>query len=154
LSNRWGFLTGIDIGTVEGDPYLDRLRLIETPFFSVFLHHIHRPDHEADPHDHPWFFTSIVLCGAYTEMVWPDKYNRRRMVVRNRCRFSVNGMPLEAAHIITKIKHPLWTLVVTGPDRGEWGFYPEGSGGVDWRTHLGLRYVERHEAARKAGRSG
>jgi hypothetical protein len=138
MPRRWGLLSGIDIGA-DGDPYLDRLRLIETPWFAVFLHHIHRPDKDPDPHDHPWAFWSCVLCGGYRELVWPDKResDMQSCLIRVRGRFSRARLSRDAAHIITEITGPLWTLVVTGPSAGSesWGFWAGGKF-VPWRTYI------------------
>jgi hypothetical protein len=119
---RWGFLRPLDIGA-DDDPYLDRLRLVETPLFGLYLHHIHRADREEDPHDHPWWFASIVLCGVYEEIVWADKRDAGSHVVRHRPRWSLRHISRAGAHIITAIRGPLWTLVLVGPKRGEWGFW-------------------------------
>jgi hypothetical protein len=136
---RWGLLSGVDIGA-DGDPYLDRLRLIETPLFAVYLHHIHREDRDPDPHDHPWAFASLVLAGAYREQVWPDKRTAGRglgaYVIRHRGRGSLRRLGRQAAHRITVISPPLWTLVITGPRRGEWGFWVHGQL-VPWREYTG-----------------
>lgn len=134
---RWAFLAGLDIGA-EGDPYLDRLRIVQTPWFGIYLHHIHRPDRDQDPHDHPWSFASLVLTGAYEETVWADKrrtdYGSR---VRRRGRFSLRAMDRDSAHIITAITGPLWTIVLTGPRRADWGFWRDGKF-TPWREYIGL----------------
>jgi len=132
---RWGFLSGIDIGA-DGDPYLDRLRLVETPWLALYVHHIHRPDKDPDPHDRPWAFASLVLYGGYAERVWPDKHDASQSFSRDRARFSAARTPRGAAHIITAISRPLWTLVLTGPRRGEWGFWPGGRF-VHWQDYTG-----------------
>src|SRR5258708_24177625 len=85
---RWALLSPLDIGA-DGDPYLDRLELVKTPLFGVYLHHIHRRDIEADPHDHPWPFASLLLAGAYTERYWPDKRDPCRWLIRRRPRWSL-----------------------------------------------------------------
>jgi hypothetical protein len=131
---RWGFLSGLDVGA-DGDPYLDRLRLAQTPWFGVYLHHIHRPDRETDPHDHPWWFASLVLTGGYIEQVWPDKTRKGCHFVRSRRRWSLKCLSRGAAHIITGTSGPLWTLVVVGPDKDEWGFWQEGRY-VPWRSYV------------------
>jgi hypothetical protein len=131
---RWGLLCGVDIGT-DGDPYLDRLRIIETPFLGVYLHHIHRPDVERDPHDHPWWFASLVLDGGYTELVWPDKRDGSRVACRIRRRWSLRCISLRGSHQITDVTGPLWTLVVTGPRRASWGFWRDGEF-TPWREYL------------------
>jgi hypothetical protein len=135
-TERWALLAGLDVGA-DGDPYLDRLRIVQTPWLGVYLHHIHRPDRDRDPHDHPWAFASLVLCGGYQETVWPDKRRHDRMFARIRGRFSLATLDRDAAHIITAIKGPLWTLVLTGPRRGDWGFWELGKF-VPWREYLGM----------------
>ncbi len=130
----WSFLSGFDIGA-DGDPYLDRLCIIRSPLLSVYLHHIHRRDTDQDPHDHPWAFVSLVLCGSYTERIWPDKSDPRRTVVRYRPRFSLAALGRSAAHMITSVEGELWTLVVAGPRRGDWGFWVRGQY-VPWREYL------------------
>jgi hypothetical protein len=131
---RWAFLEGFDIGA-DGDPYLDRLRIIQTPLFGVYLHHIHREDRDQDPHDHPWVFISLVLAGAYMEKVFPDKKNLAEHELRYHPRWCLAKLGREAAHMITDISpDPLWTLVVTGPRRSDWGFWREGKF-IPWREY-------------------
>jgi hypothetical protein len=132
VSARWAILSGLDIGA-DGDPYLDRLRLIQTPLFGLYLHHIHRPDREPDPHDHPWWFASIVLAGAYQEQVWPDKTDGRSFW-RIRKRWSRASIGRGSAHIIKATSGPLWTLVLTGPKQAEWGFWTNGLF-TSWREY-------------------
>ena len=132
---RWGLLSALDVG-VEGDPYLDRLRLVQTPLFAVFLHHIHKEDGDRDCHDHPWWFASLVLTGGYREIVCPDKTNPSDFGVRVRRPFSGATLRRRASHTITHITGPLWTLVITGPSHGtsSWGFWPDGKF-VPWRAY-------------------
>jgi len=59
-SPRWAFMQGFQVAQ-NGRPYLDRLRVLQTPWFSVLLHRIHEPDLDRDPHDHPWPFVSLIL---------------------------------------------------------------------------------------------
>jgi hypothetical protein len=132
--DRWAILSGLDIGA-DGDPFLDRLRLVQTPWFGIYLHHIHRPDRDPDPHNHPWWFASIVLSGAYVEDVWPVSTIRRGTVTRHRPRWSLRKMPRHSAHLITEVTGPLWTLVLVGPKRSDWGFWTPG-GFVPWRDYI------------------
>lgn len=133
---RWAFLTGFNVGA-EGDPYLDRLRIVQAPWFGIYLHHIHRPDRDRDPHDHPWAFWSLILAGGYIERVWPDKTDPGTSYRRVRNRWSPGHLGRRQAHIITHIDGPLWTLVLTGPRRSDWGFWVDGDF-VPWRKYLGL----------------
>jgi len=134
VSGRWALLSGLDIGA-DGDPYLDRLRIVQTPLFGVYLHHIHRPDREPDPHDHPWWFASLVLTGGYQEKVWPDKRDPAVSAWRIRKRWSLRSIDRNAAHIIKSTAGPLWTLVLTGPKRGDWGFWTNGLF-TNWREYV------------------
>jgi hypothetical protein len=135
VTGRWLALRGLVAGPPR-DPFLYQLRLLRTPLFGVYLHCILRPD-EPDPHDHPWAFASLVLDGEYTERVYPDKRDSGRWTFRPRRRFSAARVPLAAAHRITVTSGPVWTLVLTGPERNrDWGFYPGGQF-VPWHEYQG-----------------
>lgn len=146
--SRWAFLEGFDIG-IEGDPYLDRLRIIQTPLFGLYLHHIHRPDRDRDPHDHPWSFASVILAGSYHEKVWPDKTDPGRTFTRSRNRWSLQRMRRGGAHIITSMNGPLWTLVLTGRRQGEWGFWVQGKY-VPWREYISSPSVRQYRLGEEA----
>jgi hypothetical protein len=122
-----------------GHPYLDRLRLLRTPWFGVYLHRIHIPDLDRDPHDHPWWFASIVLSGGYTETVWDSLRQRQEPLCetreRVRGRLSLRSLNRTQAHRITEVRGVLRTLVVTGPRRSGWGFWTD-QGFVAWRDYL------------------
>jgi hypothetical protein len=130
---RWAIFEAMSVAT-DGDPYLDRLWLLKTPLGGMCLHRIHRADIERDPHDHPWWFASVVLSGGYTERVWPDKHVPGRSRLRVRGRWSLRCIGLGSAHIIESAREPLWTLVVAGPKRASWGFWPDGQF-VPWRDY-------------------
>lgn len=130
---RWEIFGAQDIGS-RNDPYLDRLRLLRTPLFSVYLHHIHRGETSRAGHDHPWAFWSLVLSGAYEEVVYPDKHDPDACVLRRHNQWSVHRMPLGSAHCVRIVHGLLWTLVVTGPEVNAWGFYPGGRF-VPWKEY-------------------
>jgi hypothetical protein len=133
---RYAFIEGEDISK-GGDPYLDRLRIFACPLFGIYLHHIHRADLDPDPHDHPWWFTSIILAGLYEEAVWPNKKDRDNWFLRDRKRFSIRRISRKMSHSITVVDGLVWTLVITGPPRGGWGFYTR-DGFVSWRNYIGV----------------
>lgn len=57
-------------------PYLIRWTLFKCPWFSLKLHKILISD-PADPHDHPWNYTSLILWGGYWEKNhFPNKLKR------------------------------------------------------------------------------
>jgi hypothetical protein len=123
VRKKWQVLGAQDLGE---DPYLDRLRILATPFFSIYLHHIRREDYTPS-HDHPWWFASLVLTGRYTELVYSDKHDPGSIKLSTNKRGSLHTMSTKARHRIVHVSRPLWTLVLTGPPTNEkWGFFPEG----------------------------
>jgi len=53
----------------NGEIYLTRLHLFQTPWFSCMLHWILRADPQPDLHDHPNAFMAIVIRGGYEEEI-------------------------------------------------------------------------------------
>lgn len=98
-------------------PYVIRWR-IETPRFSVRLHHWLAPDDDRNKHDHPWNFTTFVLKGGYTDVGADGNQHLRAPTVCRRA----------ATHQHTVVPDPggAWTLVLTGPKVRRWGFWVNG----------------------------
>jgi hypothetical protein len=119
----------------NGVLYLDRLRIMQTPWFGVMLHRIHTPDLDRDPHDHPWPFASLILRGWYTEELWDTADIASGSRHRIRSRWSVKTIRLSQAHKIRAVGEGLLTLVITGRRQGSWRFWTE-TGPVDWRDYL------------------
>jgi hypothetical protein len=141
--------------TSDGEVYLDRLRIVQTPWFGVYLHRLDVPDPGVDLHDHPWTFASVILRGGYDEEVcdtddaedcarWAERWpgTCTRGFTRSWTARSVHRLLLTECHRITRLhRSPTWTLIITGPRRRSWGFYqPEGF--VDHRDY---DYVVRRE---------
>ena len=51
-SPRWDFLGRYQV-RVDGQLFIDRLRIIQCPWFAVLLTRIHHDDLDRDPHKHP-----------------------------------------------------------------------------------------------------
>lgn len=116
----------------DGRPFLERWGLCHERIGGFYLHHVAGPDPGLDLHDHPWAFVSIVLSGAYTEAranVFADVHDPP--VVSRRRTLSVRFTGLRTAHRITSAEPGTWTLVLRGPTRRKWGFYPP-DGRVAW----------------------
>lgn len=117
------------------DPYLVRWTLFKCRWFEVLLHRFLRSD-SAAIHDHPWSFVSLVLWRGYREFLKPfdppdfaplgAKWPLRRRPL------SIAFRRAEDRHRV-EIDGPPWTLVVTGPRRRSWFFYPSGVR-VPWRA--------------------
>ena len=133
-ARRWGLFHRFVIGDGK-TTYLDRLSLITTPWFSIKLHRIYRPDQQRDLHDHPWDFVSFPLWGSYIEDV-PHKCGGRcwqcLMGTDGRLIRWFNFKRAEDRHSIRWVSRtPVWTLVFCGPRRRQWGFYTK-QGWVSW----------------------
>lgn len=88
---------------------------IETPLFSVRLHHWLSGDDSRANHDHPWWFVTLVLRGGYTDYS-PDRAERMTASkIAFRC----------ATHRHTVVVDPggCWTILLTGPQSRRWGFW-------------------------------
>lgn len=102
------------------ETYLTRWRLIETPWFSIYLHRLDGPDSRPTLHDHPWNFTSLVLRGGYIERRLDPM---TRNVHEHRVVRRWNRMRTHDAHAITTLlRVPTWTLLLVGPRRRTWGY--------------------------------
>lgn len=138
---RWVLLGRFVLRRADGQIYLKRRRIVQTPWFGVYYHRITSADPGYDLHDHPWAFASIVLSGGYVEercpthaavaraqlnFQWPETFPRGD--VRRRRAGSCARTRLGTAHRITRLLRPASrTLVFVGPRHETWGFYtPQG----------------------------
>lgn len=102
------------------ETYLTRWRIVQTPWFALYLHRMDGPDSRPTLHDHPWDFLSIVLRGGYVERRLDPltrQVNEHRTVRR------VNRMRTHDAHAIRSLlRVPTWTLLLVGARRRTWGY--------------------------------
>lgn len=128
--SRWALLRWLDIEDEQhpGLVYLRRLILFKTPWVSLYLHWIYRPDGGGDPHNHPFSFLSLILRGGYVESRFEMAGRgealpyRRALPDRARSALSVGRTNRRTFHRITWAESPTVTLVLAGPSRQEWGF--------------------------------
>lgn len=129
-----------EVPDYDGDGnYLTRWRLIQTPWFGVFLHRFDGPDPRPTLHDHPWNFVSLVLRGGYIER----RLDAMTMEVDedHRVRF-VNRLRIGEAHAIMRLlRVPTWTLMLVGVRRRTWGYLEPTDGDYTWTwTEFNLHY--------------
>lgn len=134
---RWALMTKFEIPQYDKPlkNYLTRWRIVQTPFFAIYLHKIEAPDSRPTLHNHPWNFLSIVLRGGYTEVtsygiVGMMMNDRRTVGVREHRH--IRGFNLKRAsdaHYIASLdRNPTWTLMLVGRHKQEWGFIdPDGT---------------------------
>jgi hypothetical protein len=132
----------------DGRIFLDRWGIEAEKIGGIFVHRMTAPDPGIDLHDHPWTFWSLVLWGGYTEERAPTRLavEQARYAAEwpNSCtpgtpswrrRLTVKAVRLDEAHRITHLHKPtVWTVVVHGPTRRQWGFYLP-TGWVDEHTY-------------------
>jgi hypothetical protein len=136
-SPRWAFMSKMEIPSTRnaGENYLVRLRLIQTPWFGVYLHRVLEPDYDFSPHDHPWNFGSLILRGGYTEHIWNNpSYHDEKYFERRWLRWSWHKMRMGQAHKIVGVMPGTISLIFVGKRHETWGFYtPEGW--IDWKVY-------------------
>lgn len=131
---RWAWLLRYVIPCRGGVQYLRRLRIIQTPWFGVYLHDFYEADAQ-DLHDHPWTFWSFVLRGKYYEtydhilygtdgMAGAGRHLRGGLRMRTWRRFSFHKIPMDVAHRVDGYELGTISLCIVGPRRRTWGFYP------------------------------
>lgn len=138
-SPNWALFRKMVIPCNDGEIYLIRYRLVDTPWFGVYLHDIRKEDQDYDPHDHPWVFWSFILRGFYGEVWWRVKEGHAisGMHASSWRRWSLHKMTQDKAHKIHYAEPGTWSLIVRGRRNQSWGFYTQ-DGLVDWRDYKGV----------------
>ena len=137
---RWAFLSKFVIPDWD-DPamaYLVRWRLVQTPWFGVYLHKINLDDAGRPLHDHPWPFVTFILKGGYREDYRASA--TAPLKVQGWGRWSIHRMTTTAFHGITAVDAPTWTLVLTGRRSRVWGFLTD-QGWKPWNEVAEARAV-------------
>lgn len=129
---------------------------------SIRVHHIMREDADRDEHDHPWSARTVILKGHYLEKrmtsdgKWsaPDELGRRAWEAKEKILLRRPGATATLGfgeyHRICEVAPAgAWTLFISGPWKGVWGFWvaritddmPPGAYNVGvkvpWRQYLG-----------------
>lgn len=155
---RWNFMSWADIPDARNitQVYLRRLRILQTPWFALYLHFIYESDADRDPHDHPFTFWSFIVKGGYTERIWDvvPGVMAAFQPLREKTwkRFSLHKMGQRQAHMIDRLEPGTITLVFCGPKtgNGRWGFYTDygttGSSFVPWAQYNREKYDHSSDA--------
>jgi len=123
-SNRspyWAFMQKFEVPDYDHPErnYLTRWRLIQTPWFGIYVHKLEGPDPRATLHDHPWSFVSFILKGGYHE----HRLNPVTREVEERDVGFCNIMRRDDAHFIEYLhRGPTWSLLFVGKRRRTWGY--------------------------------
>lgn len=142
-SPHFAFMSPFSISNRKGGTYLRRLRIIQTPWFGLYLHHIDGPDPDEHPHDHPYVFWSWVLKGSYLENRYDttrpgqnENYPIYHLSLGARARWTFKKFPLNEAHKIEVVNPDgVITLLFVGKRVREFKFY-ENQEGTVWHEYV------------------
>lgn len=130
-SAMWALFERFEIPNYDGEGvYLTRWRIVQTPWFALYLHRFTAPDPRPTLHDHPWSFVSVILRGGYVERrlnpltLTVDEHRRVRRVNVVR--------PLDAHAIVSLDRTPTWSLLFVGKRRRKWGYMEPAGDGWTW----------------------
>lgn len=124
------------------NPYDNETGVRKHPWFpwSVRIHRIMVADRDRHLHDHPWNARTIILRGWYREY--------RLTGGGLRVRGDTHALRYREYHRITNVSPGgVWTLFITGPKRGSWGFLVDGVH-IPWREYLGVRATQQPNQGR------
>lgn len=159
FNQRWGVGATMTLTNSDGDVYLFRRRLLQTPAFAIYLHDILDGDEERSPHSHPFAFASLVLRGGYCERVYHPTFEDRSDYVQGHFVKYIHGVLGEPElnwrtrgrmhtfprgngqlHRIIAVAPKTKTLVFAGRRKDSWGFWNEEFGEIqNWREYLEAR---------------
>lgn len=112
--------------------------------WNIRLHWIRREDQDRHMHDHPWNARTIILRGGYVEeredvaaLASGEAGDKRYSITRPVGSTAKIGYGVY--HRITHIAPGgAWTLFISGPYQGTWGFLVDGVK-IKWRIYLEMR---------------
>lgn len=112
--------------------------------WSIRIHHILRHDTDRDLHDHPWNARTIILRGWYKEErecePGPEVglFVQTPLYVSTRHRGDTATLGFNEYHRISHVSPGgVYTLFISGPWMGVWGFKVNGVK-VGWKKYLGI----------------
>lgn len=115
----------------NGMVHFKRWRLIECPFFNIYIHRIYVRDKDKHLHDHPWSYFSFILKGEYIEET-PEGLN-----TKYECSFGIKKST--DFHKIHTVVRPVTSLFITGPKKRVWGYDVDGTW-VDFKTYRDAKH--------------
>ena len=120
------------IKSKTGELHFERWAIIETKWFALYVHKIHKEDKDYYLHSHPWNYISLILKGAYVEAHSP-KFLDEPVKGFMWPQFTYRGFPFflswsntERVHKIQRIVNgPVTTLFFVWGKTNEWFYQTE-----------------------------
>jgi hypothetical protein len=146
LGRRWG----VDISTVYvgKERYLDRW-ILYVNGYTLRLHRFWRGDDDRASHTHPWWFVTFPLAmyhervydhGAFLADRWVEPW-RPHFRPANFEHYVLRGVDMSRNGTTCWRTRPFWTIVLTGPKRDTWGFYPFAESSREPRQSISGRFI-------------
>jgi hypothetical protein len=103
----------------SGELHFSRFAILESKYFSIYIHNIYQSDKDMHLHNHPWKFLGIILKGKYTE-----KYiNRASESFRVKKFLYITFANRNYFHKIDKLHSPkVVSLFFTFGKHKDWGY--------------------------------
>lgn len=146
---RWvcGYLPVRVIERSDGAPYLSKYLVYESgpgrDSWRVHVHCFHQSDEDWALHNHPWeWAVGWILAGGYREWRRYERPSGARAPVyevgtRAYAPGSVNLILSSTFHRVELLDGECWTLFVSGPIVGTWGFWSRNDDSfTPWRDFL------------------
>lgn len=110
-----------EITSKDGIVHFRRYRLLQLPWFAIYIHQICRSDEDIYPHDHPWHFLSFILEGSYIES---SRYYPDFILTKIEQFYSGNVIThhRQDVHKIKLVSNEVWTLVFAAGKHKDWGY--------------------------------
>lgn len=99
--------------------HFKRFAIIQTPWFSLYIHRIYEADRDPHLHSHPWPFWTMILSGSYWERT------ERGNTLRTAWNTKTGGY--DYFHKIDKIVDgPVTSIMIVGRRREDWYYKVDG----------------------------
>lgn len=122
-----------EIRSRKGDLHFERYAIVQTSFFGLYVHTIHKADQDPHLHSHPWNFLTIVLKGAYRAKGEKGISLKKPGVV--------SWMSRQGFHKIEEIVHgPVKTLFFTFGRRKPW-YYLVGRNQIESNLYRKMKHT-------------
>lgn len=126
-----------EIISKEGLVHFRRYRLLETPWFRIYIHQICRSDEDRHLHTHPWDYISLLLKGSYEQEFQTNDVHGWTY----HSGLSLTKLDRYSAHRITLHTPEVWTLFFAHGKRSiwDWGYMLDNGAYIDHKVYRELK---------------